>query len=89
MQLLGDPIPANVVGILAHLVIPTGSGGRVFGIPSPETGENLPGEGSEGPHQSAVKEIPGGGMILAQALPAGVVQQTLQDFLQRFGLRRF
>ena len=90
-QIFFDAVTADVVRVPAQLVVPVRSFLGAFGIESSEFGPDLPGQGRQNAHELRVEQVPGGDIVLANAPGDGVVQQALQNVLQRkvVRLRRF
>ena len=86
-HVLLDPVAADVVCIATEAVIPVRGLHRGSCILFPEGTDDLPGHGGHSAHDPGVENIPGGDVVLAQALGHGIVQDARQNFLQILRLR--
>ncbi len=79
LHVSGNPIPADVVGVLAELIVPVGGFLRGLSVQGPELPDHLGGPGGKYPHQPGVQQIPIGNGILLQYAPLNrIIQQRLQ-----------
>ena len=87
---LGDPlhvpldaVAADVIGILAEFIEPVGGGlGALFLVPLLKVGADNGGARGQHAHQLGVKQVTGGGIVLAHAPGHGIVHQRFQDALE-------
>ena len=87
---LGDPlhvpldaVAADVIGILAEFIEPVGGGlGALFLVPLLKVGADNGGARGQHTHQLGVKQVAGGGIVLAHAPGHGIVHQRFQDALE-------
>ena len=79
LHVLGDAVPADVVGVLTELVVPVGGLFGVLGVEGLELRAHLGGPGGETAHQLRVKQVPvDHGIFRQHAAGVGVLQQLLQ-----------
>ena len=69
LHVLGDAVPADVVGILAEFIVPVGGLLRTLGAEGLEFRDDLGGPGSEHPHQLGVEEVPVDHRVLLEHAP--------------------
>ena len=87
---LGDPlhvpldaVAADVIGILAEFIEPVGGGlGALAFVPLLKVGADNGGARGQHAHQLGVKQVAGGGIVLAHAPGHGIVHQRFQDALE-------
>ena len=79
LHVLGNPVPADVVGVLAELVVPVGGLLGALGVEGLELLHHLGGAGSETAHEHGVKQVTVDHGVLGQNAPGvGVVHQLTQ-----------
>ena len=83
LHVLGDAVPADIVGVLAEPVVPVCGLLRVLLPQGLELPDDLGGPGGERPHQLGVEQIPvDDGVLLEHPPGIGVVQQGVQHLGQ-------
>ena len=83
LHIFGNPVPADIVGILAEGIVPIGGLLRSLPVQGLEFLNHLGGPGGKRPHQLGIQQIPIGDGVLGQHPPLRrVVQQGIQYLRQ-------
>ena len=79
LHVLGDPVPADIVGVLAEFTVPVGGFPGILPAEGLEFFDHLGGPGGEPAHELGVEQIPVDHGVLLQHPPLmGVIQEGLQ-----------